>query len=158
MAVVREQFAVESAAQTVANTTLSTAFLLTRPFTTPAEGNTIDHVARPPVRKEFNQGRAAVNVGPVFGVANVALRQLDILDINGVVVRTILAAVTDNTFDVTLQTTKDLLASIILKEDEWSIRLFLFNNSGSSLGPASVFARFDFGLNAANYGSVPSLA
>jgi hypothetical protein len=157
MAVVREQFAVESAAQTVNNGALSTAFVLTRPADA-AEGNTIDHVARARVRAEFHQGRASVNVGPVFGVANVALRQLDILDANGAVLRTILAAVTDNTFDVTLQTTKDLLASIILREDERSIRLFLFNNSGGNLGPASVFARFDFGLNAANYGSVPSLA
>jgi len=158
MAVVRDQFLVESAAQTIGAGVLSTAFLITRPFQTPVEGNTFDWVARNPVFKEFSQGRVAVNVGLVFGVVGVALRQVDILDANGNVLRTILAAVTDNTFDVTLQTTKDLLASIILKEDERSIRLFLFNSTAGPLGPSSVFARMDFGLNNSNYGSVPSLA
>jgi hypothetical protein len=163
MAVVRNQFAVESAAQTIGPTSLSTAFLLTRPFTPNPSGsalgpNTFDWVARTPVPTEFNQGRAQIDVGPTFGVAGVAVRQLDILDVNGVVLRTVLAAVTDNSFDVTLQQTKNLLASIILAEGEWTVRLFLYNSTAGSLGPASCTMRMDFGLNNTNYGSVPSLA
>lgn len=154
MAVVREQFAFESAlVASVAGTSTQT-YLLTRPFTTPVEGNTLDHVARPRVRVEFNQGKVSVYPNAAilaYATGAFVLQKVEILDANGNVLRTPLS-VTDAAFDLVATGTQDLLKSFILKEDERSIKLTCFNTTGAPLANSQFTARADFGLNAANYG------
>lgn len=153
MAVVREQFAFESAlVASVAGTSTQT-YTLTRPADA-AEGNTLDHVARPRVRKEFNQGKVSVYPNAAilaFATGAFVLQKVEILDANGSVLRTPLS-VTDAAFDLKDTGTQDLLKSFILKEDERSIKLTCYNTTGGALANSQFTARADFGLNAANYG------
>lgn len=151
MAVVREQFAFESALVASVADTATQTYTLTRPFTTPVEGNNLDHVARPRVRLEFNQGKVSVFGNAAVIAANIALRKIEILDASGNVLRTPLS-VTDNGFDTSLTVTQDLLKSFILKEDEYSIKLTIVNHTGGAITNTQFSARADFGLNAANYG------
>lgn len=156
MAVVREQFATESTLVASHADVTSVAYDVSRPITTPVEGNTIDFVARPSVRKEFFAGKAFVQLNTVLAVAGVALRKLEILNLAGQVVRTIID-VSDNAYLGNATITTELLKSILIREDEKTIRLTLHNFSGGALLNTQVTARFDFGLNAANYSSVPAI-
>lgn len=51
--------------------------------------------------------------------------------------------------------TQQLLASIILRADEF-VRLTLYNSTGAPI-TGTVTARYDFGMNSGNYGSIPLL-
>ena len=154
MAVVREQFAVESALVASHANVTSLAYDINKPITTPAEGNTIDFVARPSVRKEFFQGKAFLQLNTILAVAGVSLRKIEILNMLGAVVRTVLD-VSDNAYLGNGAITADLLKSLLLREDEKTIRLTIHNFSGGALLNTQVTGRFDLGLNAANYGSFP---
>lgn len=154
MAVVREQFAVESALVASHGNNTTVNYDIVRPFTTPVEGNTIDFVARPSVRKEFFQGKAFLQLNTILAVAGVSLRSITILDKNNAVVRTVLS-VSDNAYLGNAAITGDLLKSLLLREDEQTIRLGIHNFSGGALLNTQVTGRFDFGLNAGNYGSFP---
>jgi len=154
MAVVREQFAVESALVASHGNVTTVNYDITRPVTTPVEGNTIDFVARPSVRKEFFQGKAFLQLNSVLAVAGTAVRAILILDKNGATVRTVLS-VSDNAYLGNGAITADLLKSLLLREDEQTIRLSIHNFSGGALVNTQVTGRFDFGLNAGNYGSFP---
>jgi hypothetical protein len=155
MAVVREQYAVESALVASITDQTTQAFDLARPVDT-AEGNTIDFVTRPFVRKEFAAGKAFMTLNAALAVANVAVRSILILDLDGNTTRTILS-VTDNAYSATLAATVELLKSILLRESEKTIRVTVFNNTGGAVTNAQIVCRFDFGLNAANYSSSPAV-
>jgi hypothetical protein len=153
MAVVRELFAFESPLVASVATLTTQTYVLSRPADA-AEGNTIDHVARPRVRKEFNQGKVSVFPNAAilaYAVGAFVLQKVEILDALGVVLRTPLS-VTDNAFDLVAVGTQNLLKSFILKEDERSIKLTAFNTTGGPLTNSQFTAQADFGLNAANYG------
>lgn len=156
MAVVREQYAILSDASGTIATANPFIFTLVKPKDT-LEGNTIDHVTRPVVRKEFSQGRMAITLGAVWGVTAVWLRKIDILNLAGDTVLRTVVDVSANVLQATDQTTKDLLASLILREGEGVVKVTLQNATGGNLS-GQIGARFDLGLNAANFGSVPSLA
>jgi hypothetical protein len=163
MAVVRTQFAFESALVASVAGTSSQVYTLSRPVTTadnPATSDTIDFVALPRTRLEFNQGKVSVFANAAilaYATGAFVLRTINILDINGNVLRTPLS-VTDNAFDLTLVGTQQLLQSFILAEGEISIQLTCFNTTGGALTNSQFTARADFGLNSANYGAtlVPS--
>lgn len=153
MAVVREQFGFASAlVPSVAATTAQT-YTLTRPADA-VEGNTIDHVARPRVRKEFNQGKVSVYPNAAilaYAAGAFVLQKIEILDANGAVLRTPLS-VMDAAFDLKDAGTQALLKSFILKEDERSIKLTCYNTTGGALADSQFTAQADLGLNAANFG------
>lgn len=153
MGVVREQFAFESALVASVAGGATQTYTLTRPADA-AEGNTIDHVARPRVRKEFNQGKVSVYPNAAilaYAAGAFVLQKIEILDALGNVLRTPLS-VTDNAFDVKDAGTQSLLKSFILREDERSIKLTCKNTTGGALANSQFTAQADFGLNAANYG------
>lgn len=153
MAVVREQFAIVSDSVTINNNTTG-VLTLVKPKD-PLEGNTIDFVARPHVCKEFHQGRMVIGLGETFGVADIYVHKIEVFDLTGSVsLRTVVDVSTDD-LEATLQTTKDLLSSLVLREGEGVVKVTLKNATGSNL-TGRIVARFDLGLNAANYGSVPA--
>lgn len=148
---VRTQYAVPSALVTVgagASNTVS----VNRPRTLPVEGNTLDHVARPYRRQEFEGGLAVVELNAVTAVVGMALRAVEILRWDGTVARTVLST-TGNAYLGNATITAGLLSRLLLAEDEAGVRLTLFNTTGAPIANAGCTARFDFGLHNANYGS-----
>jgi hypothetical protein len=125
---------------------------VTRPRTTPVERNTIDHVVRPYRRQEFEGGLAVVQLNPAGAVAALSLRAVEILDWDGNVSRTVLSTATDAYLGNATVTT-ELLARLMIAEDEASIRLTVHDAGGGGIASIQAFARFDFGLHNANYGS-----
>jgi hypothetical protein len=154
MAVVRSQFAFESALVASVAGSATQQYLLTRPFTTPIETDTFDHVARPRVRLEFNQGKVSVYPNAAilaYATGAFVLQKVEILDQSNNVLRTPLS-VTDNAFDLVAAGTQNILKSFILAEGEFTIRLTAFNTTGAPLTNSQFTAQADFGLNSANYG------
>lgn len=152
MAVVREQFAVESELVAAHGDGTDEVYNIVKPAL-PLEGNTIDFVARPSTRREFFQGKAFLEANAALSAAGIALRKIEILDLKGNLARTVLD-VDDNAYDLTLDVAKDLLKSMLLREDEQTIAITIRNDSGGAVA-GQVLGRFDLGLNTVNYGSLP---
>lgn len=148
---VRNQYAVPSGLVTLGAGGTDTLTML-RPRTLPVERNTIDHVARPYTRREFEGGLAVVELNAAAGVAALSVRAVEILDWDGNVARTVLST-TGDAYTGDLQITTDLLARLLLREDEAGVRVTVFDNGGGGLTDVGASARFDFGLHNANYGS-----
>jgi len=148
---VRTQYGIPSALASVTNAA-PVAFEVLRPRNLPVERNTIDHVARPYTRQEFEGGLAVLQLNSVLAVADAAVRAVEIIDWNGNVVRTVLS--TDlNAYLGNAQITTDLLARLIIKEDEAGVRVSVIKVTAGTLANSGVTGRFDFGLHNANYGS-----
>lgn len=183
MAVVRTQYGVISASTTIGNASSGTIDL-PRPQSAP-ENDTIDWVTRPAFRKEFESGRAVITPDATLGVANTKLVAIYIMALQpftslapidlsfsqfpnppvagmSPTLRTILdltASPSTSPYNLDLTATTspglDLLKNILLRADEF-VRVVLYNAAG---GPVTgvLEARYDFGLNAGNYGSLPLL-
>ena len=148
---VRTQYGIPSALASVTNAT-PVAFEVLRPRNLPVERNTIDHVVRPFTRREFEGGLAVLQLNAVLAVADAAVRAVEILDWAGNVVRTVLST-TLNAYLGNATITTELLARLLLKEDEAGVRVSVIKVTGGTLASGGVTGRFDFGLHNANYGS-----
>jgi len=187
MSVIRTQYGVTSASVTVPDSGARIGvFDLPRPSDV-AETNTIDWTTRPYARKEFESGRCVITANSTLAVSGLTLLKIEILALNpgsGLtplnlsfsqfpendvltkaafptppVIRTVmdLSAAPGGPFTMDLQVTKDLLSSILVRTNE-SVRVTLYNPAGGAGDLTGVlFARYDMGLNAANFGSFPSL-
>lgn len=156
MGVVRTQYAVPSNLIASLGAGVTGTVEMDRPRTTPVEGNTIDHVVRPYHRKEFEGGLCAIELNAITAVAGVSLKAVEIMRFDGTVARTVLSTTLDTAYlgnDATTQGTAGLLARLMIAEDEAGVRLTLKNTTGAPILNVGATARFDFGLNAANYGS-----
>lgn len=181
MSVVRTQYGVVSASVTIPDTGVATSLDLPRP-NDGAESNTIDFVKRPSARKEFESGRAVVTLdATLVAAADIYLSKVEIVALNPgislaplnlsfsqfpetpvagqpVVLRTLLDySTTPSPFALSATVTADLLKNILVRTSEF-IRLTFVNpagGTGATTGVVSV--RYDFGLNAGNYGSLPLL-
>ena len=149
---VRTQYGVPSALiASLADATNGT-LTMARPRNLPVERNTIDHVARPYTRQEFEGGLAVLQLNAILAVADAAVRAVEILDWDGNVARTVLST-TGNEYLGNATITSDLLARLIIQEDESGVRVSLFKVTGGTITLCGLTARFDFGLHNANYGS-----
>lgn len=148
---VRTQYGIPSALANVTNAA-AVAFEVLRPRNLPVERNTIDHVARPFTRQEFEGGLAVLQLNSVLAVGDAAVRAVEILDWDGNVARTVLST-TQNAYLGNAQITTDLLARLLLKEDEAGVRVSVIKVTAGTLNNGGVTGRFDFGLHNANYGS-----
>lgn len=186
MSVIRTQYGVTSASVTVPDSGARIGvFNLPRPSDV-AETNTIDWTTRPYARKEFESGRCVITANATLAVSGLTLLKIEILALNlgnsltplnlsfsqfpesdvltsagftSPVLRTVidLSAAAPGPFTMDLTVTKDLLSSIQVRADEY-VRVTLYNPSGGAGDLTGVlFARYDMGLNAANFGSFPSL-
>lgn len=183
MTVIRTQYGVISASTTIGATSSGTIDL-PRPQDTP-ETNTIDHVTRPAFRKEFESGRAVITPDATLGVANTKLVAIYIMALQpfnslapidlsfsqfpnppvagqSPTLRTILdltasPSTSPYNLDLTAATNPalDLLKTILLRADEF-VRVVLYNAAGAPV-TGVLEARYDFGLNWTNYGSIPLL-
>lgn len=151
MATVRTQYGVPSALAAVTDAA-TVAFEVRRPRNLPVERNTIDHVARPYTRQEFEGGLAVMELNAAAAIADIAVRAVEILDWDGAVARTVLST-DQNAYLGNAQITSDLLARLLLKEDEAGVRVSLIKVTGGSVADCGMTGRFDFGLHNANYGS-----
>lgn len=88
---------------------------------------------------------------PVAGAASVLRTILDVTDDPTVSI----FVMTTSNGDFTYIPTKDLLSSILLRADEF-LRITLYNSTGGDI-TGLLEARYDFGLNSGNYGSIPLL-
>ena len=147
---VRTQYGVPSALADVSTTPV--AFEVLRPRNLPVERNTIDHVARPFTRQEFEGGLAVLQLNAVLAVADAAVRAVEILDWDGNVARTVLST-TGNAYLGNGTITGELLARLMIREDEAGVRVTVVKLTGGTLSNGGVTGRFDFGLHNANYGS-----
>jgi hypothetical protein len=148
---VRTQYGVPS--NNIASLVNATQTLtMNRPRTLPVETNTIDFVARGYTRQEFEGGLAHVQFNTAGTAATLSLRAVEILNFNGNVSRTVLST-TQNSYLGNAAVTTELLARILLSEDEAGVRLTVIAPGGGPIANVQAFARFDFGLNNANYGS-----
>lgn len=182
MAVIRTQYGVVSASTTVGATSVSSAIVLPRPADAP-ETNTIDWVVRPAFRKEFESGRCVIGFDSLLGIAGVLLVKVEVMALQpfnslapidlsfsqfpsppsvGAVplLRTILdlsASPSTSIFTCVSTDTKtfDILKSILVRADEY-VQVTLYNSTGAPI-TGKVEARYDFGLNASNFGSIPLL-
>jgi hypothetical protein len=148
---VRTQYGVPSALATV-NNTAPVAFTVNRPRTLPVERNTIDHVARPYRRQEFEGGLAVLQLNAACAIGDVAVRAVEIMAWDGTVARTVLST-TGNEYLGNATITTELLARLIIAEDEAGARVSLFKVTGGTIASCGLTGRFDFGLHNANYGS-----
>jgi len=148
---VRTQYGVPSALATV-NNTAPVAFTVNRPRNLPVERNTIDHVVRPYTRQEFEGGLAVLALNAAAAVADVAVRAVEIMAWDGSVARTVLST-TGNEYLGNATITTDLLARLMIKEDEAGARVSLFKVTAGTIANCGLTGRFDFGLHNANYGS-----
>lgn len=147
---VRTQYGVPSALAGVSTTPIP--FEVLRPRNLPVERNTIDHVARPYTRQEFEGGLAVLELNAALATSDHAVRAVEILDWDGNVARTVLSTTGDAyTGDITV--TSDLLARLIIQEDEAGVRVTVVKLTGGTTANGGVTGRFDFGLHNANYGS-----
>lgn len=180
MAVVRTQYGVVSASVTVPD---SGARIATVDIPRPAdatETNTLDWVKRPAMRKEFECGRCVITADATLAVSGLTLKKVEILALNPgqsltpidlsfsqfpdppvagatQLLRTVLDAGASDAYTMNLDATKDILKNILVRSGEF-VRLTLGNPSGGAGDVTGVvMARYDFGLNAANYGSLPLL-
>jgi hypothetical protein len=126
---------------------------MNRPRTLPVEGNTLDHVARPYRRQEFEGGLAACELNAISAVAGISLKAVEVLRWDGSVARTVLSTTLDTAYLGNAVITADLLKRLLLAEDEAGVRLTLKNTTGGPIVNVGATARFDFGLHNANYGS-----
>jgi len=147
---VRTQYGVPSALATVS--TAAVAFTVNRPRNLPVERNTIDHVARPYTRQEFEGGLAVMALTALLLTSDHAVRAVEILDWDGNVARTVLST-TGNSYTGDLTITTDLLARLMIAEDEAGVRVSVIKLSGGTTALSGLTGRFDFGLHNANYGS-----
>lgn len=148
---VRTQYGVPSSLANVTNAA-AVQFTVDRPRTTPVEGNTIDHVARPHTRKEFEAGLAVVSLNAAAAVADIAVRAVEIMRWDGSVARTVLST-TGNAYLGNSTLTSDLLSRLLLSEDEAGVRVSIIKVTAGTINNCGIAARFDFGLHNANYGS-----
>ena len=148
---VRTQYGVPSALADVTDAD-AVPFTINRPRNLPVERNTIDHVARPFTRREFEGGLAVLELNVAGVSADIALRAVEIIDFNGAVARTVLST-TGNEYLGNAQITTDLLARLLISEDEEGVRVSLIKITGGTINNVGVTGRFDFGLHNANYGS-----
>ena len=148
---VRTQYGVPSALADVTDAD-AVRFTINRPRNLPVERNTIDHVARPFTRREFEGGLAVLELNVAGVSADIALRAVEIIDFNGAVARTVLST-TGNEYLGNAQITTDLLARLLISEDEEGVRVSLIKITGGTINNVGVTGRFDFGLHNANYGS-----
>lgn len=148
---VRTQYGVPSALADVSNGA-AVAFEVLRPRNLPVERNTIDHVARPFTRQEFEGGLAVMQLNVILAVADAAVRAVEILDWDGNVARTVLSTDGDAYLGNSTITT-ELLARLMIAEDESGVRVSVIKLSGGTLSAGGLTGRFDFGLHNANYGS-----
>jgi hypothetical protein len=149
---VRTQYGVPSLLHASLADTAEVQLTTNRPRNLPVERNTIDHVARPYTRQEFEGGLAVVEVTSSAN-ATLSLRAVEIMDWEGNVARTVLSTALD-AYALDLTVTSDLLSRLMIAEDEAGVRLTIHNFSGGAAVTAiQVRARFDFGLHNANYGS-----
>jgi len=150
---VRTQYAVPSAILASLADGLESGIVMNRPRNLPVERNTIDHVARPYTRQEFEGGLAGVELNAATAVATVSVRAVEILDWDGNVARTVLSTTTDAYLGNSALTTA-MLTRLMISEDEAGVRVTIRNISGgAALTNSGAIARFDFGLHNANYGS-----
>jgi len=148
---VRTQYGVPSALATINNTD-PVAFTLNRPRTLPVERNTVDHVIRPYTRQEFEGGLCVLELNAACAIADVAVRAIEIMSWDGSVARTVLSTA-GNEYLGNAQVTTDLLARLMIAEDEAGARVSLFKVTGGTIASCGLTGRFDFGLHNANYGS-----
>jgi hypothetical protein len=147
---VRTQYAVPTP---VVSVTGATVFNINRPRTLPVDTNTIDFVARGYTRQEFEGGLAVLELSALAKAAGViAVRAIEIIDFGGNVARTVLST-TGNVYTGDLSITTDLLARLMIREDDAGIRVTLISVGGGAIAGCGITGRFDFGLNNANYGS-----
>lgn len=178
MAVVRTQYGVASVSTVIADGA-TVAIDLPRPADA-AEMNTIDWVTRPAFRKEFESGRCVITADANLAIAGLQLVKIEIMALNpgqslapidlsfsqfpsppapgaSAVLRTVLDIASPSPYTMDLAETKDLLKNILLRTSEF-VRVTLTNPAGGTGSVTGVLeARYDFGLNAANYGSLPLL-
>lgn len=179
MAVVRTQYGVASVSTVIADGA-TVSIDLPRPADA-AEANTIDWVTRPAFRKEFESGRCVITADANLAIAGLQLVKIEIVALNpgqslapinlsfsqfpdvpgpgmpSAVLRTMLDIPSPSPYTMDLTETKDLLKNILLRTSEF-VRVTLTNPAGGTGSVTGVLeARYDFGLNAANYGSLPLL-
>jgi len=178
MAVVRSQYGLVSASYTATDNATTTVDI-PRPQET-METNTIDFVKRVGARKDHESGRASVSFDSTLGVSGLNLCKVEILSVNPgtsiaplnlsfsqfpetpvagipVVLRTLVDITAPSPYTLDLQVTKDILTNILLRTGEY-IRLTINNPAGGAGSlTGRVFCRYDLGLNAGNYGSLPLL-
>jgi hypothetical protein len=180
MAIIRSQYGVVSASFDLPDNGTLVTVDIPRPSNA-AETNTIDWVTRPAFRKEFESGRCVITLSSGATAADVFLRKVEILALNpgnsltplnlsfsmfpdvpgpGMtqLLRTVLDTGSVNAYATNADITKDLLKNILLRSGEF-VRLTLVNPAGGTglVSGATALARYDLGLNAGNYGSLPLL-
>lgn len=148
---VRTQYGVPSALVDVTNSA-AIAFTINRPRNLPVERNTVDHVVRPYTRQEFEGGLAVLQLNVILAVADAAVRAVEIMDWDGNVARTVLSTA-GNEYLGNATVTTDLLARLLISEDEAGVRVSVIKVTGGTLSNGGLTGRFDFGLHNANYGS-----
>lgn len=180
MAIIRTQYGVATATVTIADNA-DTVVDIPRPADA-AEANTIDWVKRPAFRKEFESGRAVITLtGNLASAADIYLKKVEIVALNpgvslaplnlsfsqfpdvpgpgmpSAVLRTVLDLAAPNAYACNATVTQDLLKNVLLRTSEF-VRLTFHNPAGGSGATTGIIAcRYDFGLNAGNYGSLPLL-
>ena len=150
--IVRTQYAVPSNLIASLGAGLSGTITMLRPRTTPVEQNTIDFVARPYRRQEFEGGLAGVELNAITAVVGIAVRAVEVLDWQGNVARTVLST-TLNAYLGNSALTTAMLTRLMIAEDEAGIRVTVNNTTGAPIVNVGAVGRFDFGLHNANYGS-----
>ena len=143
------------ASTSVTNTGVTSTVLtdMNRPRSLPVEATTTDFTARSYTRQEFEGGSVVtVTFTASGGLANLSVRAVEIIGWDGNVARTVLST-TGDAYLATAADTTALLSSMLLSEDEAGVRLTVGSASGLIFN-VQAFAKFDFGLNSANYGSV----
>lgn len=181
MAVVRTQYGVVTASVSIPDTGADVVVDIPRPADT-AETNVIDWVKRPAMRKEFEAGRCVITADATLAALNdVYYKKIEIIAVNpgmslapinlsfsqfpetpvagqSLVLRTVFEATantTQNAFSSAVM--QDILKNVLLRAGE-AVRLTVVNPAGGSGGQTGTFAaRYDFGLNAGNFGSLPLL-
>jgi len=148
---VRTQYGVPVTAVIAAGAPSTGTLTMNRPRTLPVENNTTDFVARGYTRQEFEGGLATIHLDTLTGIANIAVRAVEILDWSGAVARTVLSTAGNAYLGNGPQTTA-LLSRLLISEDESGVRLTLFDITAGGLTVGAT-CNFDFGLNNANYGS-----
>ena len=149
---VRTQYAVPSNLIASLGAGATGTFTMLRPRTLPVERNTLDHVARPYHRQEFEGGLAGVDLNAVTAVVGISVLAVEIMDWDGNVARTVLST-TQNAYLGNNALTTAMLTRLMIAEDEAGIRVTVINTTGVAILNVGGIGRFDFGLHNANYGS-----
>jgi hypothetical protein len=189
MSVQRTVYGVVSASTTV-GATASATINLPRPETLPVPTDTVDFVANPYTRQEFESGRAIITPDSNLGVSTMLLVAVYVMALNpgnslaplnlsfsqfpetdylvqpgftSTTLRTIFdhtSSPSTSPFNMLVPSYPgvpnpaiDLLKTILLRADEF-IQVILYNSTGAPI-TGVLECRYDFGLNAGNYGSLP---